>query len=49
MDADRSSGRVDEVGGVTDVRDLELICFYNEKVDIEVDGELLERPNTQFS
>ena len=26
-----------------------LVCFYNEKVDIEVDGELLEQPRTQFS
>jgi uncharacterized protein (DUF427 family) len=26
-----------------------LACFYNEKVDLYVDGELLERPNTPFS
>jgi uncharacterized protein (DUF427 family) len=26
-----------------------LVCFYNEKVDVEVDGELLERPKTPFS
>jgi uncharacterized protein (DUF427 family) len=26
-----------------------LVCFYNEKVDIEVDGELLERPKTPWS
>jgi uncharacterized protein (DUF427 family) len=26
-----------------------LICFYNEKVDIEVDGELQERPKTPWS
>ena len=26
-----------------------LICFYNEKVDIEVDGDLLERPDSPFS
>ncbi len=26
-----------------------LMCFYNEKVDITVDGELLERPRTVFS
>ncbi len=26
-----------------------LICFYNEKVDIYVDGELLERPVTNWS
>jgi uncharacterized protein (DUF427 family) len=26
-----------------------LVCFYNEKVDILLDGELLERPKTWFS
>ncbi len=26
-----------------------LIAFYNEKLDIEVDGVLQERPNTKFS
>ncbi len=26
-----------------------LVCFYNEKVDIEVDGEQLERPQTRWS
>jgi len=26
-----------------------LVCFYNEKVDIEVDGEHLERPKTHWS
>ncbi|MGH9040335.1 MAG: DUF427 domain-containing protein [Acidimicrobiia bacterium] len=26
-----------------------LVCFYNEKVDLVVDGELLERPHTHFS
>lgn len=26
-----------------------LVCFYNEKVDIILDGELQERPNTFFS
>ena len=26
-----------------------LVCFYNEKVDIYVDGELQERPKTPFS
>lgn len=26
-----------------------LICFYNEKVDIEVDGHPLDRPKTQFA
>jgi uncharacterized protein (DUF427 family) len=25
-----------------------LVCFYNEKVDIEVDGVMLERPTTPF-
>ena len=25
------------------------VCFYNERVDIYVDGELLERPQTMFS
>ncbi|KAI1427634.1 DUF427-domain-containing protein [Xylaria sp. FL1777] len=25
------------------------LCFYNEKVDIELDGKLLERPKTPFS
>ncbi|KAF5680043.1 isoamyl alcohol oxidase [Fusarium heterosporum] len=26
-----------------------LLCFYNEKVDIILDGELLERPKTKFA
>jgi uncharacterized protein (DUF427 family) len=26
-----------------------LVCFYNEKVDLYVDGELRERPRTKFS
>jgi uncharacterized protein (DUF427 family) len=26
-----------------------LIAFYNEKLDIEVDGVLQERPSTKFS
>jgi uncharacterized protein (DUF427 family) len=26
-----------------------LVCFYNEKVDIILDGEVLERPKTHFS
>lgn len=26
-----------------------LVCFYNEKVDIEVGGEKMERPTTFFS
>lgn len=25
-----------------------LLCFYNEKVDILLDGQLLERPKTHF-
>jgi uncharacterized protein (DUF427 family) len=25
------------------------LCFYNEKVDIELDGVALERPKTKFS
>lgn len=25
-----------------------LVCFYNEKVDITLDGKLLERPKTHF-
>lgn len=29
------------------VRDL--LCFFNERVDLEVDGELQERPHTQWS
>ena len=30
-----------------DVRDL--LCFFNERVDLEVDGEPVERPQTQWS
>lgn len=26
-----------------------LVCFYNEKVDLEIDGVALDRPNTKFS
>ena len=26
-----------------------LVCFYNEKVDLEVDGQQLERPRTRWS
>lgn len=26
-----------------------LVCFYNEKVEIEVDGEVLDSPRTVFS
>ena len=26
-----------------------LVCFYNEKVDLEVDGIMVERPRTKFS
>ncbi len=33
-----------EVGGIKD-----LLCFFNEKVDIELDGELEERPDTPWS
>ncbi|MFT7597630.1 MAG: hypothetical protein ACI8TP_000550 [Acidimicrobiales bacterium] len=25
-----------------------LVCFYNEKVDLEIDGEALARPRTKF-
>jgi uncharacterized protein (DUF427 family) len=27
----------------------DLLCFFNERVDLEVDGELVERPETQWS
>jgi uncharacterized protein (DUF427 family) len=33
-----------EVGRITG-----LLCFYNEKVDVELDGELQERPKSPFS
>jgi uncharacterized protein (DUF427 family) len=26
-----------------------LVCFYNEKVDLYIDGEVAERPHTHFS
>jgi uncharacterized protein (DUF427 family) len=26
-----------------------MVCFYNERVDLFIDGELQERPNTKFS
>ena len=26
-----------------------MVCFYNERVDIEVDGVALERPRTKFA
>jgi uncharacterized protein (DUF427 family) len=26
-----------------------LVCFYNEKVDLEIDGEAIARPSTKFS
>lgn len=26
-----------------------LVCFYNEKVDLRIDGELVERPRTKFA
>ena len=31
------------------IRIAGLICFYNERVDVVVDGEHLERPKTKFS
>jgi hypothetical protein len=37
----------DPVPANLQIRDL--ICFFNEQVDIEVDGEWLERPTTQWS
>ena len=37
----------DPVPANPQIRDL--ICFFNEQVDIEVDGEWLERPTTQWS
>jgi uncharacterized protein (DUF427 family) len=27
----------------------DLVCFFNERVDLEVDGELQQRPATQWS
>jgi uncharacterized protein (DUF427 family) len=33
--------------GMEDITDL--VCFFNERVDVEVDGELEERPETQWS
>jgi uncharacterized protein (DUF427 family) len=33
--------------GMEDIKDL--VCFFNERVDVEVDGELEERPETQWS
>jgi uncharacterized protein (DUF427 family) len=33
--------------GMEDIKDL--VCFFNERVDLEVDGELEERPETQWS
>ncbi len=32
---------------VEPIRDL--LCFFNERVDLELDGEMLERPRTQWS
>lgn len=26
-----------------------LVCFYNERVDLEIDGEIVDRPRTKFS
>jgi uncharacterized protein (DUF427 family) len=35
---------------LTDATEIgDMIAFYNERVDIEVDGELEERPNTKWS
>jgi uncharacterized protein (DUF427 family) len=31
----------------TEVKDM--LCFFNERVDIELDGEPEERPRTQWS
>jgi uncharacterized protein (DUF427 family) len=33
--------------GMEDITDL--VCFFNERVDVEVDGEVEERPETQWS
>jgi uncharacterized protein (DUF427 family) len=33
--------------GMEDIKDL--LCFFNERVDIEVDGAVEERPETQWS
>ena len=27
----------------------DLLCFFNERVDLELDGELVDRPRTQWS
>jgi len=35
------------IAAVTSIKDY--LCFYNEKVDLEVDGEAQERPTTQWS
>jgi len=32
---------------VEPIRDL--LCFFNERVDLELDGELVERPRTQWT
>jgi len=26
-----------------------MVCFYNEEVDLEIDGVTVERPHTEFS
>lgn len=28
---------------------LDLVCFYNERIDLELDGEPAQRPETQWS
>jgi uncharacterized protein (DUF427 family) len=33
--------------GMEPIKDL--VCFFNERVDLEVDGEVQERPETQWS
>lgn len=35
---------------IPEARDIAgLLCFYNEKVDLEVDGEVLPRPTSRWS
>jgi uncharacterized protein (DUF427 family) len=52
---DTGSGVAEDVGWSypTPLRESEqvagLVCFYNERVDLRVDGELQERPKTPFS
>jgi len=26
-----------------------MVCFYNEEIDLEIDGVAVERPHTEFS